>query len=621
MRKLVGYQVIVIAARSILFSVVFLLAAIFCHAQDSNMAAICLANGFNTDEFSIAATSTSGSLTSNSWYLGQTYNVRITIVDGSDTFLQGSWSNNCRASVTIYQWPLYSSGSYATGSVDTNVTLSNLIYVSPTEISFTASVAGGGSSEVIDQLQLNTTGIRAIWPIFISPVSAPLRPYAPSSSSTPTITSIKPSAWFAGKAQNITITGTNFDSFGGSLSITGKSAGSVPVTNVSFVDSTTITATVKPAVTYTADTADVTVTTAPYEYYMTSKAFKIDILPVPIILWNNTDVSGPNATPPSSRPFDVGQRVNLTTKPEPKALPAGINITSSAWTVEGSNIGGYTPTPSSYDTADVLTTVTNLNNLQTYWVYAQDNIPVTYQYCVDPSITGTNNCSLPSSATFNINNPGNGKMKADAYNAVVINDIKITPCFPVVWAFFLQYGQFTGWDQDNCPGWPIAGTPGITFAQPDNSSNGEYSFIQLIISDITTLSNGIKSISCIDEPGFDGGQGYPFPKVDTGSTNDSPDVILGQKYKTASRIFEATMYLMWKSSKAESMPVPIGYQIWHFNASAINSGYPSSEVWSAPISDYVGNEGDFIPSATDTKSPVYPYGYPIWRNLSKCTWK
>jgi hypothetical protein len=68
------------------------------------------------------------------------------------------------------------------------------------------------------------------------------------------------------------------------------------------------------------------------------------------------------------------------------------------------------------------------------------------------------------------------------------------------------------------------------------------------------------------------------------------------------------MYLMWTSSNAGAIPVPIGYQKWSFQERSTNPGAPTNQSWTMPSSQYDGPVGDFVPSTTNQPH----YGYPIW---------
>jgi len=86
----------------------------------------------------------------------------------------------------------------------------------------------------------------------------------------------------------------------------------------------------------------------------------------------------------------------------------------------------------------------------------------------------------------------------------------------------------------------------------------------------------------------------------------------------AKRTFDATMYLLWTSNapNSNSIPVPIGYQAWQFQASTINPGAPAIQAWTVPVTQAHGPVGGFKPA--DPSQPFY--GYPTWsgRALEAC---
>ncbi|MGA2217066.1 MAG: hypothetical protein ABSG51_03220, partial [Terracidiphilus sp.] len=101
----------------------------------------------------------------------------------------------------------------------------------------------------------------------------------------------------------------------------------------------------------------------------------------------------------------VGQHIMLSTTPTFETLatlPVSLNFSKTTWTVEGTNIDSYSPTTASAPPPPP----TSLSNpgLSTYWVYWQDGIPVTYNYCVNIPGVG-NQCSKVAKATFNVSGP------------------------------------------------------------------------------------------------------------------------------------------------------------------------------------------------------------------------
>ncbi len=319
---------------------------------------------------------------------------------------------------------------------------------------------------------------------------------------------------------------------------------------------------------------------------------------------------------PTPQPAVVGQQIKLTTEPTAKKLAAlGLSFSENTWTVGGTRIADYAPTVDSAKVKEL--TEKDLNNIDItfYWVYAQDGIPVTYQYCVNLPDVG-NECSLVAKAAFNLSGPGDGQMATDPYSAIKINTIVDRDhCLPGDTDFFLQYGIVTGYDDKVCSGQGgETGTPGIKFTPPAASFNGTYSFAQLITKDTTTYTEGKNgSLSCPTNPGYDGALGYPIPLVPgTDYADDAPSVLLEPFYSKVRRTFKATMYMLWTSSIPNSIPVPISSQSWQFTqASSTNSSYPSGQSWTEPVWNLIGLDGDPV-DYVQTQPSASPYGYPTW---------
>src|SRR5208337_1127251 len=75
--------------------------------------------------------------------------------------------------------------------------------------------------------------------------------------------------------------------------------------------------------------------------------------------------------------------------------------------------------------------------------------------------------------------------------------------------------------------------------------------------------------SCTTSQGVDLTHPYKgiLPNTNPPKAEDAPYIPLGG-YNSASRSFNATMFLLWTSSKPSSIAVPIGYQTWAFDGSA-----------------------------------------------------
>lgn len=194
----------------------------------------------------------------NAWIPGQSINLVISILENGMFVATSNEGPGDASSVSILQWPNYQT-SYLAGSPDTNVTLSNLHYISATEVGFTATTASSASTSAVDQLDLNVPGGEGRWPIFFqaaTPPSAPGTPGPDPNCGTPNITSVIPDTWIAGQTYPIKIMGTGFSSDAqaavnpncpaNQLMITVPN-GTVNVTSTTVVSSTEIDATVQPA--------------------------------------------------------------------------------------------------------------------------------------------------------------------------------------------------------------------------------------------------------------------------------------------------------------------------------------------------------------------------------------
>jgi hypothetical protein len=95
--------------------------------------------------------------------------------------------------------------------------------------------------------------------------------------------------------------------------------------------------------------------------------------------------------------------------------------------------------------------------------------------------------------------------------------------------------------------------------------------------------------------------------VPSGTTNatDAPGMPLPSIYSSATRNFNASMYLMWQSGGANSIPIPLGYVTWEFTG----NGSQSNGTWTPGGS---GSNSSFFPITPSQTSP----GFPTWQNVS-----
>jgi len=437
----------------------------------------------------------------------------------------------------------------------------------------------------------------------------------------PTITSLLPKTWFAGKSYPITITGTGFITQANATAACPENqvfaetgTGSAGLSNVTVVSPTLITATVTP------DTNDPTENAA-IEVKGTSGVENYGIGIRTQILGNqiqwtqngvtNTISTTDGSTPPTQNAV-VGQQIALTTTTPTTTSYDGPTL-NPIWTVGGTNIGGYTASTAG---ASVTPTTLNQTGLTTYFVYPGSAIPVTYQYCVN--IQGANpvlQCSI-ANATFNVTGPTGGSMSFTPYSPSVsiANLTACTDSSGVIW----NAGPYLVYAQDYvgpaCPGQGFMGAFGISFNSPtgyQNSAGGSFFLVQLIGSDVVTGG------CCTQPAGLDTRYPYGSPP-----SNDNPGTYLPPTINSASRTFTANMFLMWQSSTTGSIAVPLGYQNWGFSGTATCSaacGVASS--WTATTNGTPGPIGSFVlssPSQTQTNdgNNVLMDGYPTWTVLS-----
>jgi hypothetical protein len=231
---------------------------------------------------------------------------------------------------------------------------------------------------------------------------------------------------------------------------------------------------------------------------------------------------------------------------------------------------------------------------------------VQYQYCVNVPGFG-NPCSANALAKFNISGVSSPSLAIQNYGKPTVDDL--TGCAADSGGPTLAYGLLTGYTP--ACGNP-SGTAGITFTRHGTApGGGNFLFAQLINTDTSDNAyNGSGlTYTCTSSGGVDGS--YPYQMaINPTSRNDAPTMDLPY-HPNADRSFSATMYLMWQSTTASAIPVPLGYTPWAFNATAIcnSSNCSTASKWSV--------SGSGGPTATPTQFIVTPSANP---SLDIPTW-
>jgi hypothetical protein len=276
----------------------------------------------------------------------------------------------------------------------------------------------------------------------------------------------------------------------------------------------------------------------------------------PNIIFNGANVAGQTTT------VVVGQEIMLSGQ---STQTCG-TVASQQWSLPtGNAVGGYTPTPNSYATGSVVALPTDLTTTSYgpfYWI-SPGTYNITYQY------TLTNGMVSPvSTATFEVVGPTKVKLYTCGGFVPPAGCKKNAPLGEVV----------------IIPGPALAfGDPptniGISFTAKATEpagyqSSDNFEWVQLITNDEVTFTPTSGKVQICTPDIVPAGSTFPaldtaYPQgLDENPTEDSPSIGLPSGYKQVSRTFSATMYLMWNSGLADSIPVPLGSVQWKFSAAA-----------------------------------------------------
>jgi hypothetical protein len=446
---------------------------------------------------------------------------------------------------------------------------------------------------------------------------------------TPTITAVKPDIWFAGKSYDVKITGTNFTTTADSnktgcpvttITIAAADGSPVPISNVSVDTDKQITLSgVAPPAADPTETATITVGTAPNTANSSTLATQPQILGNQITCglatMNCTQpvISTTDGSDPPVQSVVVGQPIQLTTPP----LPAGITATSTTWTIEGTNIGGYTLAA---DSSSATVTPTDLKSaaLNTYWIYPKDPIPVTYKYCVNIPSVGKQ-CSPTATATFKVSGPTGNIVYTMSPTPQTWNVRPLYDCDTKAQIYDMVFGWRNLGSLTCLLSFPS--TTGINFTaslsnEPD--SGGNVSWVQVISSVVFSgVTPSGPSPPYTEGPGLD--NVYPYPPTNAkvpGVAHDSPASELISPYTKETEDFTAKMYLLWTSKvDPASIPVPLGYVKWTISGTAV---YEPSRPSPWPWRMSPGSTGTAA-FATSSDNSVTYHGMPHWTTVVQNT--
>ena len=520
------------------------------------------------------------SLQPSTWTAGQTYSITIT---GSGFIPSSVATPTCLAETLIISTP--------SGTV---IPVSNVTVDSTTQI--TATVAPPASEPTETATVTVNTGSAAPNATTNAQVVGCL---------TPTISSVSPNTWLAGETyKNVSITGSNFITDNTATAACPKSTvsfttgtGSVTVSNVNVVSSALITAVVEPDDNDPTEPATIAVSAA-----SNSVTAQINGLPPAIIQWNDQTISG------TTQPAVVGQ--NIALHAEPKTPPAtGFTISKSLWQVDDTNIGSIN-LPSGQNGFKTDPPTLNKPDTAFYWLVPNDGLNATYSYCatvpsgreICPSIT-------KAIATFNVTGPLSAKLNTCGGYVIAPGCTATDPLADVAIGPGPKLALGDSSRQMN----------GIVFTASDDTSSapGKFSYVQLLSKLNVVYSYASGGTCSINGFGLD--TSYPYGSLNDYTTDDNPAAPLFAEDAEVTYSFQATMYLLWKSSGAsDSILVPVGSVDWGWFGDALRD--QSMRTWSVkPDGRSLGTAGSFVASPHTRNGATSSFRL-ILTHVSTCTY-
>jgi len=420
----------------------------------------------------------------------------------------------------------------------------------------------------------------------------------------PSISTVSPNQWTAGQDNfPVTISGSYFGSNPQLTLVGGGATASITShTDTGQPNGATINASVSvPNACDASGSVTITVTstgyngsgfTAAYPGESSSATSSATIVPVPgpspaapQILFGGKNVAGATTN------VVVGQQIMLTGNVPSQAC---VLVQNWNWTPPtGTAVGGATATTQGGFTLAALPSSSN-NPYTFYWVYP-GTFTISTQYTLvngetSPVSTATFKVKGLSGATDTATSPYGGQFSIDTLKG----------CSGIPGGPNLVYGNVMG-PQPGCSG-TTTGTTGILFtASGSQPGTGNFLFVQLLTTDTTTYTSSSGTETCTTTAGID--KNYPYQGQPTPTTaTDAPETPLPSTKNTVNRVFQATMYLIWQSTTASSIPFTIGFQSWGSNGTATQT----KGKWKASGSG--APQGKFTAASAGQPN----MGYPSW---------
>jgi hypothetical protein len=436
----------------------------------------------------------------------------------------------------------------------------------------------------------------------------------------------------AATQQTVTLTGKNFGSAAPTVNVASDGQ-YVTVDTVSTHTETTVSFTATTAGSAPQGTASFQLVTSTGD--ATSPEIAVDpiSLPPPQVMMVTSPAAQQNCTGGTeidgqTASVYAGQQL-LLCSPAP-SLPPGVTVTSSVWSAPMVDLTGGYCAPYAYTQCEVSgagqeladPVMSGVSNVSLYWVNPGNTETITYQYCVDNSIT---QCAVSALATFSVNGP----TQAPGASGIIST---VTNLVTISGPPYLGFGSY------NAQGNPV--TVGINFISGALAPVGTFQWVQTINTDEFTviMSTGVKVCSPNTRVGSGSDpQGvpeldnvYPYPTFSSPNTYDAPASGLPSSQGEQQHLFSATMYLMWdptlnqggtacqaastngslqqgRSTCTGSIPIPLGAVTWEWAGCAVNTLNPLVGVGGWHL-----NCENFTPST----SVVLNSSYPQWIHIS-----